>query len=489
MIPDPGNPAAQIHQEPFRIPTKSLNRLKVAAMAVKHYEETSRELTAPMMQWDPRLKNFERQWKALGEASNRDGDEIPKVGRTLGIVKYLEAYENYATTVFGVRTCRLSYVIRTFAVVPVAAPALATHCPHSTLFGSISGDRVARLSHTDPLFREDDGMVFDHLEVGVRGTKFQNTIEPFKRLKQGRSAFLALKAQHAGRAMWDGEVQTNQDFLLNRKWNGGTSFTLERFLGQHRSAYVALTRCAEHVTVQLPDERTRVGYVLKNIECTDADVKATVASIKVDDSPTGLRQDFERSVALLLPTCPVKRKRSGKRKSAEISSVTVGADEGAEVSAIKVSRGPITGIELRYYKPDEYHKLTKAQKKELKEHRKPPADEKAGTYGPADNRRGRRPNGKGGHKGKKSLKAKVASVMKEIEEEAADRHDAMNEFKALISQATGVSSPSDGTKAGGSKQNPNKEEARKADVASAALLNVFERMIGGGSARKGANRG
>ena len=50
-----------------------------------------------------------------------------------------------------------------------------------------------------------------------------------------------------------------------------------------------------------------------------------------------------------------------EEKLAEISSVNVGGDEGAEVAAIKVSRGPVTGIELRYYKPDDYHKLTKAQ--------------------------------------------------------------------------------------------------------------------------------
>ena len=217
MIPDPANPAVQVHQQPFRIPTKSLNRLKVAAKAVKHYEETGRELTAAMMQWDPRLKNFERQWKALEGASDKDGDELPKVSRTLGIVKYLEAYENYATTVFGVRVCRLSYVIRDDAVVPAAAPPLARDAPHSTQFGSISGDRVARLRHNDPLFRDDEAVVFGHLEAGVRGTKYANTIEPFKRDKRGREAFLALKAQHAGVAMWDGEVQTNQDFLLNRK--------------------------------------------------------------------------------------------------------------------------------------------------------------------------------------------------------------------------------------------------------------------------------
>ena len=165
MIPDPNNAANQIHQEPFRIPTKSLNRLRVAVRAVKHYEETSRELTAAMMTWDPRLKNFERQWKALEEAADKDGDEMPKVGRTLGIVKYLESYENYATTVFGVRNCRLSYVIREDAVVPGQAPPLEVNSPHSAQFGSISGDRVARLSHNDPLFRDDEAVVFDHLEA------------------------------------------------------------------------------------------------------------------------------------------------------------------------------------------------------------------------------------------------------------------------------------------------------------------------------------
>ena len=114
---------------------------------------------------------------------------------------------------------------------------------------------IARLSHTHGLFRDDNASVFDDIEVATRGTKFAPTIAPFKRSRDCRGAFLALKKQHAGAAMWDKEVREWQDFLLNRKWTGGTNFTLDRFLSQHRAAYVSLQRCAENVQVEVPNER------------------------------------------------------------------------------------------------------------------------------------------------------------------------------------------------------------------------------------------
>ena len=115
---------------------------------------------------------------------------------------------------------------------------------------------IACLSHTHGLFRGDNASVFDDVEVATRGTKFAPTIAPFKRRKDGRAAFLALKQQHAGPATWDKEVKQCQNFLLNQKWTGGTSFTLERFLSQHRAAYVSLQRCAENIQVEVPNERT-----------------------------------------------------------------------------------------------------------------------------------------------------------------------------------------------------------------------------------------
>lgn len=201
-------------------------------------------------------------------------------------------------------------------------------------------------------------LVFGDIESATRGTSYAATIAPFKRTRNGRAAFMAIKGQHAGPAMWDKEVRKCQDLLLNRKFTGGTTFPLEKFLSQHRAAYVSLQRCAENVPVELPNERTRVKYLIDNIEVNDSDVKAAIAAIKMDDREGGLRSDFERSVALLLPVDPVAKRQKGKRTAAEISTTN---------GKVKTSRGGKTGVELRYYTPKEFAKLSEEEKTELRE--------------------------------------------------------------------------------------------------------------------------
>ena len=49
QISDPNDAAALINQAAFRLPSKSLLRLKVAARVVEYYTATGRELTAVNM--------------------------------------------------------------------------------------------------------------------------------------------------------------------------------------------------------------------------------------------------------------------------------------------------------------------------------------------------------------------------------------------------------------------------------------------------------
>jgi hypothetical protein len=97
------------------------------------------------------------------------------------------------------------------------------------------------------LFRDDNASVFDDIEEATRGTKYASSISPFKRRKDGRAAFLALKEQHAGQAHWDKEAKLANDFLLNRKFVGGSGMSLERFLSLHRQMIVTLQNCAENI--------------------------------------------------------------------------------------------------------------------------------------------------------------------------------------------------------------------------------------------------
>ena len=62
-----------------------------------------------------------------------------------------------------------------------------------------------------------------------------------------------------------------------------------------------MSACAEHVQYQLPNEHSRVGFLIDAIQCADAGLQAAMASVKMDNGPNHLRNNFERAVSHLLP--------------------------------------------------------------------------------------------------------------------------------------------------------------------------------------------
>ena len=53
---------------------------------------------------------------------------------------------------------------------------------------SVLEDMIHRTSHTHPLYKQDNAPVFTMIEEAARGAHFGNTIQPFKRGKNGRGA-------------------------------------------------------------------------------------------------------------------------------------------------------------------------------------------------------------------------------------------------------------------------------------------------------------
>lgn len=369
-IPDPNGGGATIPTPAFVFGAKSQKRLKVACDLVRYYETVGRELTAANIRWFNVMKNFEIQWKALKE--RQDGDDtpdVPKVSKSLPIMKWTEAFQDFLRQVIGVRTIPLCYVTREMDVVPAAAPQLANGQPHSTEHGSVEEELIARASHDHALFQTDNAKVYFYVEEATRTTAIAASIKPYQRTKDGRGAWKALIAQYAGRDKWEAEIQRQEQLLHTRKWKGQSNFTLEGFVSQHRNAFVSMTACAEHVQYQLPNEHSRVGFFLEGIECSDAGLQAAMASIRTDIGPTGMRNDFERAVAHILPYDPVAKKRANaKRSSALISGVD--GDVMADVSSVTKPSIGKTGVHFRYYKGPEFAKLSKEQKKELLEWRK-----------------------------------------------------------------------------------------------------------------------
>ena len=66
---------------------------------------------------------------------------------------------------------------------------------------------------------------------------------------------------------------------------------------------------------QLPNEHSRVGFLLEVIQCSDPGLQAAMASIKTDNGLEGMRNNFEATAAPLLPYATVAKKRSsGQRR-------------------------------------------------------------------------------------------------------------------------------------------------------------------------------
>ena len=348
---------------PFVMTGKSKMRILGAAKLVKFYKTISRPIDPFSMAWTV-IKNFLEQHSALKERKSRSSDDtsIPKITKTLPVYNWIQSVHNYLNRRVGVRNAGLSYVIRENAAVSPTVPARATDEPHSEEYGSIEGDQTHRLSHTHALFKVDNADVFDIIEQGVRGSDIAPTIAPFRKRRDGRGALNAIINQHAGVRVWDDMVKSAKDVMGGtRKWTGTTAFTIAQHCNVHRKAFIALGEAADHVPVQIPDERTRVTNLMDSFETVDPTVLAALSSVRQDEMTK--RVNFEATVSFLIQSCPVATKQKKKGVSFDVNVSAV--DTAGASTTPKKSKMGTTGVQLRYYKKEDFAKLTPPQRKEV----------------------------------------------------------------------------------------------------------------------------
>ena len=144
---------------------------------------------------------------------------------------------------------------------------------------------------------------------------------------------------------------------MNTKLNG-CKHSLEKFTSIHCSSFVQLQEAESQVEsdLQLPSEHTRVGYLIDNINNSDPDLRATIASICADTN--GMRTDFEAAAVFLLPVDPYVTHKKGSNKKVLI----------ADVHALKNKSSSGTNVDLCWHTPDKYKLLNREQCSELGKH-------------------------------------------------------------------------------------------------------------------------
>jgi hypothetical protein len=140
--------------------------------------------------------------------------------------------------------------------------------------------------------------------------------------------------------------------------------TLAQHMGRHRQAFITLTECAEHLSVNVPNKHSCVTHLMESIQSTDPTILAALAAVLQDE--TDKRVNFESSFAYLVVVCLVEAKLAKKGKvtfQADISA-TLATAAGLGGDAKKPGFGT-TGVALCYHKHKDFVKLPKDQKDEL----------------------------------------------------------------------------------------------------------------------------
>eukprot|EP00957_Ditylum_brightwellii_P181857 13854182-Ditylum_brightwellii.AAC.1 len=92
--------------------------------------------------------------------------------------------------------------------------------------------------------------------------------------------------------------------MHTQKWKGQSNYSLEKHCAMHQNAYVQMEAVSQHVNFQLPNGHSHIRYLLASIKNNGAGLQAAMANINLDQGIGGMRLDFEKAVAHLLPYCP-----------------------------------------------------------------------------------------------------------------------------------------------------------------------------------------
>ena len=357
----PNGIAAENAVNGANISSISVQRLIVAADAARYYQAINRTATTLNMHYTNVLKVFKLEWEAYEAVKNEDDPKIPKINDRDGdrkVIRWAPIFLDALENTHGARG-PLRYVLREDPIVPPEAsdplpvhdPAAGVQGAYYGTSGSLIGELIARLPHTGPIYKSDNAAVYMKVEEATRGTSCESTIKAFSRRKDGRGAYLALVANHAGDVKYRAISKKRQNLLQNIKWTG-MSYPLETHVSNHRQAFDDIRECSLHITVPVPSEPQRVEYLIDSVSSKDTTLQAAIGIIRANTN--NMRNDFEAASTSMIEVDPYRRStRQNNDRDANISAIDFGAGRGS------------TGVDLRFHPKDKFVALPQDQKDEL----------------------------------------------------------------------------------------------------------------------------
>ena len=354
------------NDEGHNIPAMALNKIQVACYAARYYDMIGRTINQTSMAW-ARIKHFKTLIEINKEYS--EPDTIVPLSKNSKIVEWTETLEEHLSSVKGVRKIPLSYLIRENVAPGECTPYQNDYTlPYSHEYNSFAEEMIARTTHDHPSYTTDNEALYHIISNALNDTPFMTSIKRHRSRKNGRGAYMDLVTHHSGTTKWNDLASTSDKRATTLVWNGRSArYNLSNHINQLRSCHNDLLRATDHIEYAVPTETQRVERLLQSLQTSEPAIVSGITTIRGSTSDgDGLYTDFERAADFLLRVAP--KQRSGNRDH-NVSGV---AQEDFDNFEGATSKGPKTGVELRYHTREEWKKLSKAEKSELYELRGPP---------------------------------------------------------------------------------------------------------------------
>ena len=345
-------------QNNVTIPAIAVKRIQVAVYAAKYYDLVGRNIDANTMAWE-RIRHFNDLKSIEDEYSNPD--QIATVTKKLNIMKWVELLEEHVRKVRGVRKIPLSYLIRTAHVAaPVTAFPNGYNLPYGNEYDSFHDEMIECASHTHPTYKADNETLFHIINTALADTEYAASIKRHIRAKDGRGAYLDICLHHQGSNKWKATAELADKKLTTMRWNGRSHrYTLAIHIANARTYHNDLLRASQYVPVDVPTEPTRVTRLLNSIDTRDQFLISAIVEVKGDDGVNGKANDFELAADYLLKMLPTRSRDNVP--SYQVSALEFEFDHESDIP----TKGPGTGVDVRYHTKDEYNELTQDEKEEL----------------------------------------------------------------------------------------------------------------------------
>ena len=360
VAPAVGAVVPQIPNPGVYVSTRAEINLTTVCYIARHYARASRtlearDLTLPAIGTFAQYKEAEDAYKEPTEAMKLKGPEK--------IIDFIDDWPEHVHLYNGQNGRPLSYVIREKDDVPLEAddPAFGEF---ASSYGSLRDEIAARADHTTPQFQVDNAKVFELLNDAIGSHKHVKTwIKAFTKARDGRGAWMAFKAHYRGSNEIEAIEAAAEKALETGHYTGEKPrYNFETHVSKHLKAHLDI----EKATGTAMAENTKVRKLLYSLRC--ATMNVPIATIRAQEN---LRNSFDESInylrAFILSTNHGEdRNVSALGANTTFASKRKSFDKGAKKRAEKAGPKPFD----RYYKPDEWWKLSDKVRAEIRALRK-----------------------------------------------------------------------------------------------------------------------